>query len=144
MKRVLVLAILAGCSREPDPALARMLDQRRVDAFEGPMRAPPPDTVPRDDDRDDAPPNLDSALVEQGRAHYEVTCAPCHGANADGQSYAAARMKLRPPPALRGFSRERTYRVMTEGYGLMPSSAAQLNARERWAVIAYLESRGTP
>lgn len=146
MKRALVAAVALIACREPDPTLARMLAQRRADPFEQEMRAPPLDTVPRDDDRDDEPPAVDDALLRAGEAHFAIACAPCHGRAGDGQSYVAARMTLRPPPSLVGaeaarFTRDRVYRAVTEGYGLMPSLAPQLDARARWAVVAYVDAR---
>ena len=153
--RALVLggaALLLACDHEPDPTLARMLEQRRVDPFEAPMRVPPGDTVTRDDDRDEEPPPLDRALLENGRQHYFVACAPCHGVTGDANTYVAARMTLRKPPSLVGAemrreSRADMFRTVTDGYGLMPPLANQLSTRERWAVVAYVQAlqlRGRP
>lgn len=143
---------LVACGHEPDPTLARMLEQRRVDPFEGPMRVPPEDSVAREDDRDEPPPALDRVLLADGRKHYDVTCAPCHGLTGEANTYVAERMSLRKPPSLvdpkmRKESRAAMFRVVTDGYGLMPSAANQLTARERWAVVAYVQAlqlRGRP
>lgn len=137
------LLALAACRRRPDPTLARMLEQRRVDPFEQAMRDPPEGTVSREDDRDDEPPAVDPELLRAGKAQYAISCAPCHGRSADGRSYVAERMRLRPPPPLASGerrSRARIYRATTDGYGLMPALAAELDARTRWAVASYVES----
>ena len=54
-------------------------------------------------------------------------------------------MALRPPPSLHGekqrhLSPGELYRVISEGYGLMPAYAAEIAARDRWAVVAYLRA----
>ncbi|MBX3226605.1 MAG: cytochrome c [Labilithrix sp.] len=143
--------VLAACEREPDPTLARMLAQRRGDPFAATpafpdgkvMRAPVAGTVPRDDDTDDERPPLDRELVLLGRARYDVACALCHGVAGDGRSYVAEKMELRRPPSLVGdptFTEERVFEVTTSGYGLMPSLAAHLSHRERWAIAAYVHA----
>src|SRR5439155_662065 len=56
-------------------------------------------------------------------------------------SLVATQMALRPPPnlhELRNVGPGHVFQVVTEGYGLMPSYAAQLTPHERWAVVAYL------
>lgn len=152
-----VLAIAACDDREaihdPDPTLARMLDQRRADPYEAwpafpdgkVMQEPPHGTVARDDDADEPRPPLDRALLEVGRAHFEVVCATCHGVLGDGNSVVATKMEHRPPtslhePRIRALPPERIFAVASEGYGLMPAYAPMLSARERWAIVAYVRA----
>jgi len=54
-------------------------------------------------------------------------------------------MTLRKPPSLvsgevRDFPAGRVFQVISTGYGLMPSYAAELPVHDRWAVIAYLHA----
>jgi hypothetical protein len=52
-------------------------------------------------------------------------------------------MSLRPPPnlhKLRNPAPGHVFQVVTEGYGLMASYAAELTPQERWAVVAYLRA----
>jgi hypothetical protein len=148
MKRALPLLLwLLSCNdrqafHEPEPTLARMLEQRRADTWEpNVMRDPPGDTVPRDDDADDPPPPLTRALLVEGRRHFEIVCATCHGMLGDGKSVVASKMQQRPPPSLhdaraKALTPAQLFAVITDGYGLMPSLAATLTRRERWAVSA--------
>lgn len=139
----------------PTPSLARMLQQRRADPYAASgvfadgktMRDPPPGAVPRDDDEDpDAPPPpVTRALLADGRAHFEIICATCHGIRGDGESVVATKMRSRPPPSLhdpryRALSRERLFAIVSHGYGLMPGYADMLRADERWAVVAYVQA----
>jgi hypothetical protein len=91
--------------------------------------------------------------LDLGRKRFDITCGTCHGPLADGNSIVATQMALRPPPSLlqakyvakpAGY----IYEVITKGFGLMASYAAELTVDERWAVVAYLRalqmSQSTP
>jgi mono/diheme cytochrome c family protein len=145
-----------------------MLDQKRYDPYEPSehfddgmaMRTPPFGTVPRSrlmasvpvsQGADDGelveriPVELSPALVERGRDRYEIFCAPCHGLLGDSDTRVAATMTLRPPPSLheprlRDYPPGRIYQVITGGYGLMRSYAAELPIADRWAVVAYVQT----
>ena len=41
---------------------------------------------------------------------------------------------------MRGFSAGRIFRIVTRGYGLMPSYERDLGTGDRWAVVAYLRA----
>jgi mono/diheme cytochrome c family protein len=92
-------------------------------------------------------------LLDLGRKRFNITCATCHGPLADGKSIVATQMSLRPPPSLQdpkfvakpaGY----IYEVISKGFGLMASYAAELSVEERWSVVAYLRalqlSQNTP
>ena len=92
-------------------------------------------------------------LLDLGRKRFDITCATCHGPLADGNSIVATQMALRPPPSLQqvkfvskpaGY----IYEVISKGFGLMASYAAEMTVEERWAVVAYLRalqlSQATP
>jgi mono/diheme cytochrome c family protein len=123
------------------------------------MRPPPEGTVPRE--RQTMRPEITSGrdrtgqivsaipiavtkeLMLQGRTRFEIHCAICHGLVGDGVSLVATQMSLRPPPnlhQLRNPGPGHVFQVITEGFGLMPPYAAELTARERWAVVAYLQA----
>ena len=148
----------------------RMMEQPRVDAYERSplfddglaMRAPPPGTVPVDEElgRDgsgasglsddggfvgDIPVPVTRALLDRGRARFEAICATCHGVLGDGDSVVAQKMGLRRPPNLhdpryRALPPGQIYEVVSRGYGLMPSYASELSVEDRWAVVGYLEA----
>jgi mono/diheme cytochrome c family protein len=158
------LVWLIGC----DVDLERMLDQKRYDPYEPSehfddgmvMRTPPVGTVPRSrlmapapviqgvqDGKlvERIPVDMSPALVERGRNRYEIFCAPCHGVLGDSDNRVAASMTLRPPPSLheprlRDYPPGRVYQVITGGYGLMRSYAAELPVADRWAVVAYVQA----
>jgi hypothetical protein len=88
---------------------------------------------------------LSRAMLDKGRANYEIFCATCHGMLGDGQSIPADFMTFRRPPSLvdppiRDYPPGRTYRAIAQGYGLMPSYAWLLGMEERWAVAGYLKA----
>lgn len=162
MNRQLLLCglLLMACNdrqafHEPDPALSRMLEQRRGDPYapsrvfaDGKtMREPLPFTVARNDEDPDAPaPPVTRALLQTGRTSFERVCATCHGMTGDGVSVVATKIQHgNPPPPLiedrlRAYPREKIYATVTSGYGHMPSFADMLNQEERWAVASYVKA----
>ncbi len=90
-----------------------------------------------------APVALTAALLARGRARFNIICAACHGLLGDGESQVALNMSLRRPPSLHAYrdvADGHIFRVMTSGFGLMPSYAAQLSVDDRWAVVAYVRA----
>lgn len=88
---------------------------------------------------------IDAAMMDQGQAHFDSYCAPCHGVLGDGRSIVGDRMELRRPPSIvnqeaRTLPPGRVMEVITDGYGFMRSYASDLTVQERWAVVAYLEA----
>jgi mono/diheme cytochrome c family protein len=123
------------------------------------MRQPPAGTVPRERqtmrpeitagrDREgkpvaEIPVRITRELLDLGRKDFEIQCAVCHGLIGDGVSPVATQMSLRPPPnlhKLRNPAPAHLYEVISEGFGLMPSYAVQLDPHERWAVVAYVQA----
>lgn len=90
-------------------------------------------------------------LLDLGRKRFDITCATCHGVVGDGDSIVARQMSLRPPPSLHKYTDRPSgyfFEVMTKGFGMMASYAAELTIEERWAVVAYVRalqlSQSTP
>ncbi len=88
---------------------------------------------------------LDAALLTRGRDRYEIFCAPCHGVVGDGETKVSEDMRLRPPPALidepvSEYPPGRIYQAIVEGYGVMRSYRYELEVRDRWAVVAYVQA----
>jgi len=140
--------VLAGCGG----GWERMQRQQRADLYEPTsvfdngttMQHPPPNTVARREAHA-SPPSISMRLLERGQNRFNVFCAPCHGVDGASETAVARRMPLRAPPSLvtghvRGVTRAEIYRVITEGFGFMPSYAPQLDPEERWAVAAYVEA----
>jgi mono/diheme cytochrome c family protein len=147
----------------------RMLDQHKAQPYEASaffddgqsMRQPPSGTVPvsrvtgpreliagRDaagNYVDTIPVTVDAALLDRGEDRFRIFCRTCHGPLGDGHSAVAENMKLRRPPSLheqrlRDFPPGRLFRVVSEGYGLMPSYAESLSLTDRWAVVAFVRA----
>jgi mono/diheme cytochrome c family protein len=123
------------------------------------MRTPPANTIPRErtignlalttgaDEKGTRvtaiPVAVTHDLLETGRNKFNIHCAVCHGLLGDGNSLVATQMSLRPPPNLHERTAQpvgHTYEVIANGYGLMPSYAAELSVDERWAVVAYVKA----
>ena len=84
-------------------------------------------------------------LVSRGGERFRIFCVACHGVLGDGASQVAENMARRPPPSLhedriRALPVGALFRVISEGYGLMPSYAAELSLEDRWAVAAYVQA----
>ncbi len=157
----LALLGLAAC-----PRLDPMQRQQKYKAYQASefyedglaMRQPPPDTVPYRSAQDLAlatglaadgrplpasPVAFDAAVLARGKAKFEIYCAVCHGVLGDGESQVALNMSLRPPPSLHAYrevSDGYIFRVITQGFGLMPSYAYALTSEERWAVVGYVRA----
>lgn len=159
--------VLAACSPScSSDTLQRMEFQKKYRPYsENPlfedgraMRVPPEGTVPRErlktaaiaqyktiDGQYLAKPPLavTPALLVRGQKRFDITCAACHGLLGNGQSPVARNMGLRPPPDLHEFASRPDgffFDVITNGYGLMGSYAAEIPPEDRWAVVAYVRA----
>jgi hypothetical protein len=98
--------------------------------------------IPKDSNAFPLPVTLE--LLDRGRQRFTIFCAPCHGALGDGQGFITTRGFRQPPSyhidRLRGAPAGYFFDVMTNGFGAMPSYAAQIPPRDRWAIIAYIRA----
>jgi mono/diheme cytochrome c family protein len=109
------------------------------------MRPPPEGTAARTAGAGSERPAADLALLERGRDRFGVYCSPCHGIDGRAETPVAARLRVRPPPSLheprlRELSAAALEQVVAQGYGLMPSYAAELAPRDRWAVACFVKA----
>ncbi len=86
----------------------------------------------------------DKQLLALGDKSFGIYCAPCHGKAGDGKSPIARRFPV-PPPSfhqtrLHAMPLGKIYAAITHGVNKpnMPSYAAQMPVRDRWATVAYL------
>jgi mono/diheme cytochrome c family protein len=164
-----LLAGAAGCDNgDATPDWSRMITQPRLAAYGASelfadhraMRTPPAGTVARGWiadparrtgrdarglDAADVPVPVTRALLERGRARYAIACAVCHGVAGDGETPVARAMQRRRPPSLHepriaALAPGAVYRVIVDGYGVMPAYAALLVPDDRWAVVAYVRT----
>jgi mono/diheme cytochrome c family protein len=160
---------LAGCDNgDTTPDWSRMITQPKLAPFGASelfsdgraMRPVPAGAIPREWIADPArrtgqhaaggdlgavPLPITRALLERGRERFAIACAPCHGIAGDGDTPIARSMQRRRPPSLHeariaALAPGALYRVITSGYGMMPSYATLLVPDDRWAVVAYVRT----
>jgi mono/diheme cytochrome c family protein len=146
-------ASLAGCyESDIDP----MMRQEKYKAYSATpfytdgrsMRLPPAGAIPRERAigaaASESPP-VTYALLQRGRDRYDIYCAVCHGYAGDGDSVVASKMSVRQPPSfhgdrLRAYTPGQIYNAITEGYGVMPTYAAEVSTPDRWAIANYVKA----
>lgn len=83
-----------------------------------------------------------TANLEEGKLLFTRFCAPCHGAEGDGQglvgkkfkgvpSYTAGRVATLPAGHI--------FHVITYGRGRMMPHGSQVNPTERWKIVMYVQ-----
>ena len=150
---VLAAALLAGCER-----LDRdMYDNPAFRPQEEPVRLPPEGSVPvKGAERVPLPGTpaaaalgnperiTDSTLLK-GKELYGIHCAPCHGLLGKGDGRVAGKFVPTPADISAGGNKVRPpagelYAVLAHGKNGMPAFRYDLTARERWLVVAYVET----
>ena len=87
---------------------------------------------------------IDRQVLRRGQVRFDIYCSPCHDRVGAGQGM-IVRRGFRPPPSLH-IERLRTappgqfFDVISHGFGAMPDYAAQISARDRWAIVAYFRA----
>ena len=93
---------------------------------------------------DEMPFPVTKAVLERGRQRFNIYCAPCHSRVGDGNGMIVQRGYRRPPSyhidRLRNAPLGHFFDVITNGFGAMPDYVAQVPARDRWAIIAYIRA----
>jgi hypothetical protein len=126
-----------GSSARPLPqgtvSQERDLNQRIVN---GTVNGQPADTIPF---------QVTLELLRRGQQRFDVFCTPCHDHLGTGQGMAVRRGFRVPPPSfhtdrLRSEPPGYFFDVITKGFGVMPSYAFQIPARDRWAIVAYVRA----
>ena len=155
MKLALVLVFVFGCDNHgATPDWSRMISQPKLLPYgasaqfeDGRAMRPRPAGVVAADWQPDATtlPPITRALLERGRERFAVACAACHGLDGDAETPVAHAMQRRRPPSLHeariaALAPAAMYRVIADGYGVMPSYAALLAPADRWAVVAYVRT----
>jgi mono/diheme cytochrome c family protein len=85
-----------------------------------------------------------SEVLQRGRERYDIYCSPCHSRAGYGDGM-VARRGFGPPASLhtdvlRKQPPGHFFRVITQGFGAMPSYAQQIKAEDRWAIVAYVRA----
>lgn len=83
-------------------------------------------------------------VLLRGEQRYDIFCSPCHGRVGDGLGMIVTRGYKQPPSfhseQLRNAQVGWFFSVMTQGFGVMPSYAAQVPVPDRWAIAAYIRA----
>ena len=97
--------------------------------------------------KDDAtvfPFRVDARVLERGQERYEIYCSPCHGRTGAGDGMIVQRGFRHPPSyhedRLRNAPVGHFVDVMTNGFGAMADYRQQVDARDRWAIAAYIRA----
>lgn len=83
-------------------------------------------------------------LLKLGEERYQIFCVHCHGDKGDGQGILVQRDKFAGVPSyysenLKNLSEGKMYHSIYYGKNMMGSHASQLNYKERWAVIRWVQ-----
>ena len=83
-----------------------------------------------------------AVTFRRGRERYDIYCAPCHDRAGTGNGMIVERGFKQPPTfhddRLRAAADGYLFETMTEGFGVMPSYAAQIPVDDRWAIAAWM------
>jgi mono/diheme cytochrome c family protein len=84
------------------------------------------------------------AVMARGQERFNIYCSPCHGRTGQGDGMIVRRGYRRPPPLADDRLRDQPpghfFDVITNGFGAMPDYAAQIQAADRWAIVAYVRA----
>ena len=96
------------------------------------------------DDIDYFPIPVTEDVVKRGRERYNIFCSACHGFTGNGDGMIVRRGfrraasfnddRLREAPVGHFFD------AITNGWGAMPSYAAQIPVHDRWAIVTYVRA----
>ena len=82
--------------------------------------------------------------ILRGRERFDIYCSPCHARTGDGDGMIVRRGFKQPLSLTRPDLRARPvgyfFDVVTKGFGVMPSYAAQIPVDDRWSIVAYLRA----
>jgi mono/diheme cytochrome c family protein len=156
-----VLAVLCGCRQDMHDQ-PKYIPLRPSDFFTDGRSARPlvEGTVARGHLNDDAafytgkgsdnkplntfPFPITKDVILRGQQRYNIYCTPCHDRTGSGNGMVVRRGYRRPPTyhsdRLRQIPNGYIYDVITNGFGAMSDYASQIEARDRWAIVAYIRA----
>jgi mono/diheme cytochrome c family protein len=165
MKKILLIAgalALSGCSRLDMQDQPKYRPQRPSNFFADGRseRQPVEGTIARGQLNEDSafyegkdaagkdvevfPIAVDKTVILRGQNRYDIYCSPCHGRIGNGLGMIVRRGFKQPPSyhidRLRDAPVGHFYDVISNGYGAMLNYAAQVQPRDRWAIIAYIRA----
>ncbi len=83
-------------------------------------------------------------MVLRGQQRFDIYCSPCHDRVGNGGGMIVQRGYKQPPTLhsdrLRSQPAGYFFEVISKGFGVMPSYAAQVPVDDRWAIISYIRA----
>jgi mono/diheme cytochrome c family protein len=82
------------------------------------------------------------AILDQGKALYDINCKHCHGAKGAGDGKVADKypgVANLNSDAIKGVSEGHIFHVITYGKGLMGSHGSQVSDEDRWKIARYVK-----
>jgi hypothetical protein len=87
---------------------------------------------------------LSESLLRRGQERYHIYCAVCHGATGDGKGitskYQMVGMANFHDKRLVTIPDGQIFHTITYGYNLMGAYGAQVDIKDRWAIVAYIRA----
>lgn len=87
---------------------------------------------------------ITAADLDRGQQRYNIFCAPCHDQSGNGRGMVVQRGYRQPPSfhidRMKQAAPGYLFDVITNGFGAMPDYKAQIDARDRWRIIAYVKA----
>jgi mono/diheme cytochrome c family protein len=129
---------------------SQMVNQDSIAPEQGPRLAAPAAAIPIDGpvliagQPASEPVPVTANSLQRGQVLFDINCALCHGQNGSGDGPLSGFFS--PGPAdltsdrVQNLSDAEIFLVITQGRGLMPSLAENLNVDERWDVINHVRS----
>ncbi len=109
-----------------------------------PLANVPTGQNPYPDDVETFPFPITKETVDRGRERYDIFCSLCHGLTGNGDGMIVRRGFRRAASfnddRLRNVPVGHFFDAITNGWGAMPSYAAQIPVQDRWAIIAYVRA----
>ncbi|MCF8337814.1 MAG: cytochrome c [Bacteroidales bacterium] len=93
------------------------------------------------------PVKLTSKVLEEGKKQYETFCINCHGeqGNGEGYLYTSGKYKVKPKSIVTEQWKERPggeiFHVITVGQGLMGAHGPQIEPKDRWKIVHYIQQK---
>ena len=93
------------------------------------------------------PAPMTAQVMARGRERYDISCAPCHGAQGDGKGittkFGMAVIADLHDAATRKVPQQsdgQLFGTISHGKGLMQGYASTLSIPDRWAIVAYVRA----
>jgi mono/diheme cytochrome c family protein len=87
---------------------------------------------------------ITQADLDRGQERFNIFCAPCHDQSGGGRGMIVQRGYRQPPSfhieRLKTVEPGYMFDVITNGFGVMPDYKAQIDARDRWRIVAYVKA----